>query len=136
MGHMALGCSSSVEPQQRTLPKLSRIQITESGRLLLLLSLRLSSTGGGNGVSRNGAGVGGPIQAFSYDRSSELWIKVSDSRFVLSDFYSSLPAFGKSKSKSGELSRLDSMVSMGALESSLKPSQRGLGRNNAREIYN
>jgi hypothetical protein len=81
-------------------------------------------------------GVGGSLQAFVYNELAELWMRVSDSRFVLSDFYSTLPSSISSPSKKtksnkksivtlpGELAGYDDTVRMGAAASNLKPSRR------------
>jgi protein HIRA/HIR1 len=106
-------------------PKLSRIQLTTSNKLLLLLSLeasiRSNSQDNENGA-RHHESVGGSIQGFVYDRKSELWLRMSDGRFVLSDFYSTLPS--KSSMK-GELSGIEDAVRLGSSHSSLKATQRG-----------
>jgi protein HIRA/HIR1 len=130
MTHMSL--ASFVSGEHR-FPKVSRVQVTESGRLLLLLSLMHPAArtnavehtprGSARSTAPADGGVGGSLQAFVYDRPSELWMRISDSRFVLSDFYSSLPS-ARSKSK-GVLSRMDDAVRLGALESSIKSSHRG-----------
>lgn len=139
MTHMSLGRSSA---EERRLPKLSRIQITDLGRLFLLLSFDSSSTNRQTSADRavtrlaapNGGGPGGSLQAFVYNRNAELWLRVSDSRFVLSDFYSALPS-SKLGSR-GVLSRMDDAVRIGSLQSSLKASQRGrLGDRYADGIY-
>ncbi|VEU33805.1 unnamed protein product [Pseudo-nitzschia multistriata] len=120
------------------LPKLARIQLTETNRLLLLLSLRSASTPGRNSGPDEGragrgtnqapsVGAGGSLQGFVYDLESELWMRVADSRFVLSDFYNSLPSFSSLKKQSttdGPLSKLDDYVRMGAGSSSLQRSRR------------
>ena len=89
---------------QEVLPEIARITVTDSGRLLLLLSYSSSSSslsaiasasGGTAGRQRGGAtgsavsapGPGGNIQAFVYDLDLKLWVRISDSRFTLSDFY-------------------------------------------------
>ena len=83
---------------QEVLPEIARITVTDSGRLLLLLSYSSSSaiaSGGTAGRQRGGAtgsalsapGPGGNIQAFVYDLDLKLWVRVLDSRFTLSDFY-------------------------------------------------
>jgi protein HIRA/HIR1 len=144
MTHMSL--ASFVSGEHR-LPKVSRVQVTESGRLLLLLSLmhpaaRNNATehtprGSARSTAPADGGVGGSLQAFVYDRPSELWMRISDSRFVLSDFYSSLPS-ARSKSQ-GVLARMDDAVRLGSLESSIKASHRGrlLGSDrHADGIYN
>lgn len=143
MTHMSL--TSFVLGKHR-LPKLSRVQVTESGRLLLLLSLMHPAArndavehtprGSARSTAPVDGGVGGSLQAFVYDRPSELWMRISDSRFVLSDFYSSLPS-ARSKSQ-GVLARMDDAVRLGSLESSIKASHRGrsLGSDHADGIYN
>jgi protein HIRA/HIR1 len=129
MSHMMLSSDSSAEVH---LPRLARIQLTENNRLLLLLSYHSSHgrTGGEDTVDRGNntpsVGAGGSLQAFLYNDMSELWMRVADSRFVLSDFYSTLPTKSKSKKgASGELSKLDDTVRMGATSSTLKASRRG-----------
>ena len=121
MTHMALGASIS---GSTALPKLSRLQITDSGRLLLLLSSTVDSSNGRSlgGNTKPQSGVGGSLQAFVYDRPSELWLNVSDSRFVLSDFYSALPT--PRKSVRGPLSQLEDAVKIGSLRSPLESSHR------------
>jgi protein HIRA/HIR1 len=126
MQHMLLSSDMSNEIN---LPKLARIQITDSNRLLLLLSLHSpqgtaedNRTRGNNSPS---VGAGGSLQAFVYNDLAELWMRVADSRFVLSDFYSTIPSAPKSKKASGELSQYDDTVRMGAMASTLKPSRRG-----------
>lgn len=133
------------------LPKLARLQLTEKNRLLLLLSLQTISAGrapapdegrGGRDGGRRGdqqaaVGAGGSLQGFVYDLPSELWMRVADSRFVLSDFYNTLPlsstrlaATNSSKKSlsppsSGELTKLADSVLMGASSSTLRRSRRG-----------
>ena len=126
MQHMLLSSDMSNEIN---LPKLARIQITNSNRLLLLLSLHSpqgtaedNRTRGNNSPS---VGAGGSLQAFVYNDFAELWMRVADSRFVLSDFYSTIPSAPKSKKAAGELSQYDDTVRMGAMASTLKPSRRG-----------
>jgi protein HIRA/HIR1 len=126
MTHMAL--AASVSGGEAEIPKLSRLQVTPSGRLLLLLSYAMLPATNDRTASRAAAlkvkrGVGGSIQSFVYDRPSELWLRVSDSRFVLSDFYSSLPTSGR-KDSQGPLSQIDDAVKLGSLQSSLESSHR------------
>jgi len=129
MTHMVL--SSQNENLQ---PRLARIQVTSSNKLLLLLSLEananrsVSDDNGARSGSRGAGsspsvGVGGSLQAFVYNRAMELWVRVSDSRFILSDFYSTLPTMNGVKQ--GALSNVDDMVRSGSSLSSLKPSHRG-----------
>lgn len=124
MSHMS--CSSSGV----RMPTLSRIHKTDSGHLFLLLSLD-SSTGSrqsssdrqpSNSSTHVDAGPGGSIQGFVYERKAELWLRVSDSRFVLSDFYTVLPS--TLSTAPGALSRMDDAVRLGSLNSSLKAVQR------------
>eukprot|EP00536_Pseudo-nitzschia_multiseries_P012347 jgi/Psemu1/260493/estExt_Genewise1Plus.C_4670022 len=144
MTHMLLSADLETDLY---LPKLARIQLTETNRLLLLLSLHThsaASTQGRNPGSEEGrgtnnhrgpavVGAGGSLQGFVYDLPSELWMRVADSRFVLSDFYDSLPSCSSSNSNSnakskasspGPLSKLDDSVRMGAGASSLQRSRR------------
>ncbi|GAX12012.1 protein HIRA/HIR1 [Fistulifera solaris] len=115
MTHMALSAASN---KDLVYPQLSRIQITKNNQLLLLLSF--------SNTNRESCGVGGSVQSFVYNDMSELWMRLADSRFVLSDFYSSLP----SRSPAGRLTEIDDSVKLGALESTLKASHR-----NASAIY-
>jgi protein HIRA/HIR1 len=126
MTHMSLSTSG----QSKELPRLARIQITESGHLFLVLSLeplkpaRSSSEEGSGGRSSQAiasVGVGGALQAFVYHREMELWLRVSDSRFLLSDFYSTLPT---KLSGAEVLGTMDNAVKSGAVMSSLRPSRR------------
>jgi protein HIRA/HIR1 len=132
MTHMILSTNA---PKSRSapLPKLARVQITESGRLLLLLSLQGSATRDdvdmgskspfGSATSVPSSGPGGSIQGFVYHNASELWMRVADSRFVLSDFYTLLPS---SKTTTDRvLATLDDAVRSGVVSSSIKPSRRG-----------
>jgi len=141
MTHMLLSADLETDLY---LPKLARIQLTETNRLLLLLSLQSANThqGGGRnhgsdegragGMTVNQApsvGAGGSLQGFIYDRESDLWMRVADSRFVLSDFYNTLPSCSSKKAQTspsggGELSKLDDSVRMGATASSLQRSRR------------
>ena len=142
MTHMSLGAPS----EDRALPKLSRVQITDRGRLFLLLSFDSASpnrlvpgdrAGPRSTLPVDHGGAGGSLQAFVYDRASELWLRVSDSRFVLSDFYSALPS-SRTTAK-GVLSKMDDAVRLGSLQSSLKASHRGRiggGGRQADTIYN
>lgn len=122
MTHMAL--SASMSSRDLVYPKLSRLQITRSGHLLLLLSYSSAppKTNASAESWKSSKGVGGSIQSFVYDDMSELWMRISDSRFVLSDFYSSLPS--RSPTSSGILTEIDDSVKLGALESTLKASHR------------
>ncbi len=129
MSHMLLSSDMSIELQ---LPKLTRIQLTDTDRLLLILALHPTqgrpAQDDNRSLSKNDAsvGAGGSMQGFVYDSVSDLWMRVADSRFVLSDFYSTLPSSSKRKGgASGELSKLDDSVRLGATSSTLKTSRRG-----------
>mmetsp|Transcript_15709 Transcript_15709/g.36320 ORF Transcript_15709/g.36320 Transcript_15709/m.36320 type:complete len:1325 (-) Transcript_15709:213-4187(-) len=153
MTHMVLSADLETDLY---LPKLARIQLTETGRLLLLLSFQSAANtqagrnfGADDGRSRNqspSVGAGGSLQGFLYDRESELWMRVADSRFVLSDFYNTLPSFSSSSSQSasstssrGELSQLDDSVRMGAAASTLQRSRKSrsalLGKRHRSSAY-
>jgi protein HIRA/HIR1 len=136
MTHMVLASTSS---NDTPLPKLARIQMTENGHLLMILTL--SPGRGQESRQRSGNGPhaispGGSLQAFVYDPELELWMRVSDSRFILSDFYSTLPS-SKSKSR-GVLSKIDDAVRSGASASSIRPSRRGrtTSEGHASSMYN
>jgi protein HIRA/HIR1 len=134
MTHLAL--SSNVPSAEMRLPRLHRMQLTDTGRLILLLSLDMAVARNGGSTGTPGSArigstgtsdsVGGSLQAFLYDKLSELWMRIADSRFVLSDFYSSLPSStSKASSLSGPLAKLDDAVRFGALHSSLKAAHHG-----------
>jgi len=76
------------------LPQLARILITESEHLLLVLSHSVNIE----------VSFGGMIQGFIYNRDLELWTRVSDCRFLHSNFYTSIPS---SKLSNGLLSKID-----------------------------
>ena len=151
MTHMSLSADVS---HGIHLPKLARIQITDTKRLMLILSFQSPPQGRSthhhseesrrsNHDQNSGnpsVGAGGSLQAFVYNDSAELWMRVSDSRFVLSDFYSTLPGSSSSQKKKrtpsilsgaaasgNELAGYDDLVRMGAMASNLKPSRRGGG---------
>ena len=137
MNHMSLGGTGS-NSNENHLPTLSRAQLTESGQLLLLLSSSLPSGRSLNAPSNSLRSNSGPyfvnaygtIQAFVYNLPLEMWVRISDGRFVLSDFYSSLPSMESSMS-SGTLSKLDDAVRAGSIESALDPAH----RSRTREVY-
>lgn len=135
INHMSLSCRTSAGRTPVTslesplrLPEVIRVQFTPSGGLLALLgsSSDPEATVGGTARSPQAGSnstslgcVGGSLQAYVYDHSSELWMRMADSRFVLSDFYSGLP----SKSK-GPLARLDDSVRLGSMHSATKAGHR------------
>jgi hypothetical protein len=133
MTHVSLGLPHE-QHQQPLPPKLSKVQMTEKGHLLLLLSLQGSGRSASARAMPNDSsnrirslthvedhGAGGSIQGFVYNRALELWTRVADSRFVCSDFYKSLPSFSAKKKAMGPLSDMENSVRMGSLGSSLKP---------------
>lgn len=148
MSHMLLAADMETDIY---LPKIARIQLTDTNRLLLLLSLHSVASGrtttddvraGRDGNQHSpSVGAGGSLQGFVYDVPSGLWMRVADSRFVLSDFYKSLSSASRStlfhsssgSSKKtpgasplgGELAKLDDAVRMGATSSTLQRSRRG-----------
>lgn len=123
MTHMSLA-STLPGRGASVLPKLARIQITESNHLMLLLAHSSADEHG----HRNGAktvatlpsNVGGSLQAFVYNRPLELWTRMADSRFALSDFYTVLPT---STASLGVLSQLEHAVRAGSSSSSASSSQ-------------
>jgi protein HIRA/HIR1 len=125
MTHMILSSFGAVN-NDTVLPKLARILITDSNHLLMILSLQTISLRSDDHRNRNSTpsvGVGGDLQAFVYNRSMELWMRVADSRFMLSDFYSTLP--NTKTSHTGVLSKMEDAVRSGSVMSSIKPSHRG-----------
>ena len=99
MQHMIL---SSTLANQRSVgqPKLVRIQITDSKRLMLVLMLPALS-------------AGRALEGFVYNRGMESWMLVADSNnFLLSDFYA--PIHKPNLSKEGILSRIDKIVTSSA----------------------
>ena len=139
MSHMLL---STNERNESHLPKLTRIQLTETGKLFLLLSLHPEHGRSSQGEKRDGsieqsAGVGGSLQAFVYDPAAELWMRVADSRFLLSDFYTMLPSVkSKGKAAYGELAKLEDAVRLGSASSTLRAARRGRSLSgNANDAY-
>jgi len=90
--------SQQVDLSAIPFPKLARIQLTESNHLLLILS---------QPPSISGSTVGGMLQGFLYNRDMELWMRVSDNRFMFSTFYSTIPC---TKLAHGLLSKLDRTI--------------------------
>mmetsp|Transcript_21823 Transcript_21823/g.53963 ORF Transcript_21823/g.53963 Transcript_21823/m.53963 type:complete len:1225 (-) Transcript_21823:17-3691(-) len=139
MTHMLLASNMSTEIH---LPRLARLQLTDTDRLLLLLSLQSNQGGSLAQDTANGnkslpsVGAGGSLQAFVYSEASELWMRVADGRFVLSDFYSTLPLSKRAKNATGELSKLEDAVRMGATSSTLKAGRRGRSYGHADSTYN
>ena len=93
---------SSISANQRSgnQPKLVRIQITESMRLMLVLMLPTSS-------------AGRSLQGFVYNCDMESWMLVADSNnFLLSDFYS--PINKQRTKEDGILSKVTKIVTSSA----------------------
>jgi TUP1-like enhancer of split/HIRA B motif len=165
--HMSAS-SSSLE----RLAKVARLYISETDRLVLVLSLNhvpntSTNTSATTGTNTNNninttsasssttttrfAGVGGSLQAFVYEKGCESWMRISDSRFLLSDYYSNLPSnhllFKKKKGTNTQsnnttgtedvMSKLDDTVRLGSMQSILRKSlQRGQGqKHRANQIY-
>jgi len=136
MTHMVLGASLGSDPSQ---PKLARIQLTEKGHLFMIISISSSRSEScpGSGHAPQPISPGGSLQAFVYDRDTELWMRVSDSRFVLSDFYTTLPS--NQARPRGTLAKIDDACKIGAAASSIRPSRRGrvpCEMNNTASMYN
>ena len=105
MQHLALSCASNTftSPPQ---PKLARIQITETNRLMLILSFGTVSAKS--------------LHGFIYNLDMEVWMKVSDSNtFLLSSLYTSTPRMA-CDDKEGLLSKMDRLVRSGASMESAK----------------
>jgi len=87
LNQMRLSANSS------TYPKLAKAQVTKSNHFIVLLSMNKAP--------------GGNLQAFVYSENMELWNRVADGSYSLSEFYSTLP-----KAK-GILSNLHNAICMG-----------------------
>jgi protein HIRA/HIR1 len=118
MKHMTL---SFVSPGRGAslLPKLARIQITQSDHLMLLLAHQYTDEHSHRSGSKNTSSstAGGSLQAFVYNQSMELWTRMADSRFALSDFYTVLPATASASATAGVLSELEHAVRAGSTSS-------------------
>ncbi len=92
-------CLSASYHQSRNtgLPELARIFITESEHLLLILCH----------PHANRLCFGGAIQGFVYNRDMEVWTRISDERFIHSNFYTTVPS---SRLARGLLSMMDETV--------------------------
>lgn len=138
MTHMILASYGSVN-SDTVLPKLARIQITDSSQLLLILSLQASTSRSNDARNRSSSGatqsvgVGGGLQGFVYKRSMELWMRVADSRFILSDFYSTLPNNVKAGPK-GILFKMEDAVKSGSAMSCAAMFQNAQGTNGGSNI--
>jgi len=136
INHMSASTSGGrvVDPKQ--LPKVARIQITDTNRLLLLLSLPTGSRKvgnieasrhrGGGDASQNetmksapsaSAVQGGSVQAFVYLQDAEMWVRIADGRFLLSDFYSAIPRRVDGDQSLGELACYEDAARMGSANS-------------------
>jgi protein HIRA/HIR1 len=119
------------------MPKLSRVQLTDFGSVFVILShgddASAVGTGSNGGAKhRGGVGVGGSLQAFLYDKASELWLRMADSRFALSDFFTTVPSTDQ---KSSFLAKAEDSVKFGSVQSTLKSSRTRNGDRNASLIY-
>lgn len=121
MQHMYLSSSYAPSANQRAHPKMTRIQITDSNQLMLILVMQSKSSTGGGGQRST------LLQGFIYNCDMELWMRISDSNnFVLSDFYSSLsPGMiqqgeeGGSNNGTGILAKMDRFVKSNSASSSM-----------------
>jgi protein HIRA/HIR1 len=100
MNQMRLSASrrnSQKKDDSSVFPELSRIVYTESKELLLILCHRAKKV----------VPIGGLLQGFIYNRDMEIWIRISDNRFVFSNFFSTVP---QSKLQKGILAKVDETV--------------------------
>jgi protein HIRA/HIR1 len=114
---------SNLVPQRGSnisLPELARIFITDSEHLLLVLSHPKDCS----------AHMGGMVQGFVYNRSMEVWARVSDERFLYSNFYTTVPT---SKLSHGLLSSLDETVKGG--RNGRQSQRRGMVETSAAAMY-
>jgi protein HIRA/HIR1 len=136
LSHMSLSAAAMNSSNLRRQPKLSRALITDSERLLILLSFGREGPKNSQGSdisniqhvdvsTRQSVGVGGALQAYLYQTTTQLWLRISDSRFVLSHFHTPFPMSGNGSGPEGkgdessEMTRLEEMVRLGAFESGL-----------------
>ena len=97
MNQMYLSTTNQIQPQSMSLPEVARIFTTDTRHLVLVLSHSKNTK----------VHVGGMIQGFVYNQNLEAWLRISDDRFLYSNFYSSVPS---SKLSNGLLSSLDETV--------------------------
>mmetsp|Transcript_12645 Transcript_12645/g.23702 ORF Transcript_12645/g.23702 Transcript_12645/m.23702 type:complete len:1159 (+) Transcript_12645:87-3563(+) len=108
MNQMRLSAShrhSQKNDESSVFPALSRFVYTESKELLLILCHR----------ARKVVPTGGLLQGFIYNRDMEIWIRISDNRFIFSNFFSTVP---QSKLQKGILAKVDETVRSCSSESS------------------
>jgi protein HIRA/HIR1 len=134
LSHMSLSSTSGMLPSGnmpgRPAPQVSRVILTDTEKVLLLLSLKRGDEGGrlpGQEAATQRLsdaklpiGVGGALQAYVYHQPSDLWFRISDSRFILSEFYSAMPPTRNGIERAGELSRIDDFLRLGSVESGLQ----------------
>lgn len=132
ISHMGL-CSSANQ-----YPELSRAFLLNDDSVAIILSFLQKDSGSNDNAGPSECGPGGAIQAFVYLQKMETWARASDSRFVLSDFYSTLPPSREAEigTSSAVLSRMDEAVRFGSMHSSLKGTHRArLGDRRANLVY-
>jgi len=113
--------SSQKKNDSSAFPELSRILLTESKHLLLILCHKAKAS----------ASVGGILQGFVYNRDMEAWMRVSDGRFMFSKLFSTVPG---SKFSKGTLAKIDHVVRTAPAPSN--SNRRGVGANaNASAMY-
>lgn len=122
MNQMRLSASHRItknNADSSTFPELTRIVYTETKELLLILCFK----------SRKVVPIGGLFQGFIYNRDLEIWMRISDNRFVFSNFFSTLPI---SQLQRGLLAKVDETVKSSFSE---PLSQSRLAASSASEMY-
>ena len=128
----------SLSTQQGHWPELSRAFLLKGGSVAILLSFFQTGTAAALDQQNapNECGPGGALQGFVYLPKMKLWARAADSRFVLSDFFSSLPVSRQRGAKLSVLDDMDDAVRLGSLHSTLKASRRTrIGDRQANLVY-
>lgn len=120
MTQMCLSASSQQQHGNVSLPELGRIFITESQHLFLVLCHSKSTR----------LDIGGAVQGFVYNRDMEVWTRVSDERFLCSNFFTTVPT---SRLSRGLLATMDETVK-GSLSGN-QANRRGMMKTSAASIY-
>ena len=125
MEHMRLSSNDGTHRQRHRgherLPELARITVTDTDRLLVILAYPTSSSsagtssesGGSRGVTRGMPPPGGNLQAFVYNQAVKLWSRVSDSRFVMSDFYNDTNSSSSFRTGKSSLEKIEALTRAG-----------------------
>ena len=108
----AINHLSLASEQSSPSPTVSKLQMTETGKILLILS----TSRGSKSPTENSGALAGSLHAFVYDTNTQLWLKVSDGRFALSDFYES--SLSSNSNPTTDLSKIDQRVGFGSRNSS------------------